>query len=694
VAFAGVTFLPPMEDWFSGAIPYPVLLFLQAVIIVLFTRVAVDFTRGRGLFAVPRPRLGRLLTGLGLAYLGVMVVRYVVRMSLFSHERWTGGSIPIFFHWVLASFLLTVAQYHRRSGPPPPLRRLPWIAFTTAVVLAMLVWTANQAAPRVIAHRLGVRPGQFAVRVSDRTMTTSDGVPLVARVFRPQHLPKTPTILIRLLFAQSPTNRLLSTLFGRLWAEHGYTVVVQFIRGAPPSGGQYYPLRGERRDGIETLRWIAAQDWYDGRIGTWGGSYFGYTQWVLADQERPGPSAMMIQLASTDFHKMLYPGGAFALESALFWSVRSRGGGDVIPGDETLDRALGTLPVTEADDRAGGDIPSFDDWARHPGRDGYWAAIDGEDRAGQAVAPAFLMSGWYDPFLPTLLADHARLRARARPGVAAETRLIIGPWAHATTVRLPDGQTPGNYRLDSLAPSIAWFDRHLHPAGAPPVPASPPVRLFVMGRNQWRDEKEWPLARARPQIHYLSGQGRPDGRLVPAPPGAEPPDTFVYDPRDPVPTAGGAMLGFRAGIQRQNAIEARGDVLVYTSPPLPADLEVTGVPALELTVATTAPATDFMAKLVDVYPDGAAYNVCDGVIRRTFTPATPTSLRIELGPTSMVFRAGHRLRLEVTGSNFPHYDRNPNTGAPAETATAMTPATQTLFHGAEAPARLILPVVP
>lgn len=215
------------------------LLFLQAVIIVLLTKVALDFTRGRGPFAVPRPRVGRVLTGLGAAYLGVMVVRYLVRMTLFPHERWTGGSIPIFFHWVLAAFLLTVAHYHRRSGPPPRARRLSFILAGAAVLLGLLIWIANQAAPRVMAHRLGMRPGQFAVRVSDRTMTTSDGVPLAARVFRPQHLGRTPTILIRLLFAQSPMNRLLSTLFGRLWAEHGYTVVVQFIRGAPPSGGQY-----------------------------------------------------------------------------------------------------------------------------------------------------------------------------------------------------------------------------------------------------------------------------------------------------------------------------------------------------------------------------------------------------------------------------------------------------------------------
>jgi uncharacterized protein len=416
-----------------------------------------------------------------------------------------------------------------------------------------------------------------------------------------------------------------------------------------------------------------------------------------SDQSAPSLSALNIQIASTDFHGMFYPGGAFSLESALNWAVSSHGEKDVEPGQDILDRGYRGFPLIEADNRAAADIPFFNDWVNHSTRDEYWRAVDGEDRPKTLTAPVLLMAGWYDPFLPTQLSDYARIQREARPEIASASRLIVGPWAHARTVTMPDGTTPAPYRIESFAPSVPWFDRHLRGA-TNAFPA--PVRIFVMGENVWREEQEWPLARTRYTRFFLHSRGKAnsvagDGLLTLAPPLlAESPDQFVYDPLNPVPSAGGAMIGPRAGIAQQNKIEERQDVLVYTTPPLEEDLEVTGPIQLVLYVSTTVPHTDFTSKLVDVYPAGSAYNVSEGVLRRAYHGESPTEITLDLWPTSMVFRKGHRIRLEVSSSSFPRFDRNPNTGKPIATETETTVAHQTIHHGVSTPSRLILPVVP
>jgi len=459
-------------------------------------------------------------------------------------------------------------------------------------------------------------------------------------------------------------------------------------------------LLPERRDGIETLQWLARQPWFDGRLGMWGGSAFGYSQWAIADQTLPGPTALIIQIASTDFHRMFHPGGAFSLESALFWAARSHGAKDEDSSFEALERGFNGFPLIEADDRAVGDVQFFNDWATHTEADAYWDTIDGENRARTIKAPVLLMAGWYDPFLPTQLRDFETVRREADPRVAAPSRLIVGPWTHADPVRFPDGSTAGDYRPASLAPSIPWFDHHL--LGRPlDSSLAAPVRIYVMGENVWRDEQEWPLARTQYTAFYLTSSGRAnsgkgDGKLTPGRPNAnEPADSYVYDPRRPVPSRGGAMLGPRAGIAQQNEVEARRDVLVYSTEPLERDLEATGPVSAVLHVSTTAPNTDFTVKLLDVHPDGKAYNISDGILRRAYAPqASPSEITIELWPTSMLFRRGHRIRIEVSSSNYPRYDRNPNTGGNIVAETMPVAATQTIYHGADAPSRIILPVIP
>lgn len=591
----------------------------------------------------------------------------------------------------------TIVSHLRNSSVAMNKKTLSLPFFLT---LAFLPLTPTEIGSRWLARQLDARPAEFAVRIErGAKMITSDGVPLLADIYHPQKAGKTPTVVVRIPYSETFLNRLYATVIGRFWAERGYTVVIQGTRGRHRSGGSYYPFRNERQDGIETLRWITKQSWYNGRIGMWGGSYFGYTQWVLADQVDPGPSAFIIQLASTSFYGMFYPGSAFSLESALYWAGMSHGEQDVALSQEALQRGYDGFPLVEADDRAIRDIPFFNDWVNHSTRDGYWHEIDGEDRARRLVAPVLLMAGWYDPFLPTQIEDFTRIRRDGKAQVASASRLIIGPWAHAFTVTLPGGVTPRNYRLESLAPSVPWFDRHLLSSNKE-VPDTAPVRIYVMGKNVWRDEQEWPLTRTRYTPYYLRSYGKAnglagDGMLTLVQPiSPEPPDTYLYDPRDPVPTAGGAMLGPRAGIALQNEVEKRADVLVYTTPSLKEDLEITGPIQLILYVSTTAPYTDFTAKLVDVHPDGSAYNVAEGILRRGYRRSELTEIQIDLWPTSMVFLKGHRIRLDVSSSNYPRFDRNPNTGRPIATERHPAIATQTVYHGPETLSRLILPVIP
>jgi putative CocE/NonD family hydrolase len=551
-----------------------------------------------------------------------------------------------------------------------------------------------------VLPREGVRGPEYSVRIErGAAMVTSDGIRLVADIYHPRSAEPAPTILVRIPFTRTFKNGLGVDAVGKFWATRGYHVVIQGTRGRYKSGGNFYPLAPERRDGIETLQWLARQPWFDGRLGMWGGSAFGHTQWAVADQTGPGPTAYIIQIASSDFHGMFYPGGAFSLESALFWAVRSRGSEDEDPDFRALERGFRGFPLIEADDRAVRDIGFFDDWVKHPGPDAYWRDIDGQDRAKTIQAPALLMAGWYDPFLPTQLRDFETIRKDAAPHVAAGSRLIVGPWTHADHVRFPDGTTAGDYRPASVAPSMPWFDHYL--LGRPlDASLAAPVRIYVMGENVWRDEQEWPLTRARETAFYLSSDGHANtaaggGRLLAARPSREETaDTYDYDPRDPVPSRGGAMLGPRAGIAAQDDVESRPDVLVYTSEVLDDDMEVTGLVRAVLHVDTTAPNTDFTAKLVDVHADGRAFNVCDGVLRRRFSGRHAQEITIDLWSTSMLFRRGHRIRVEVSSSNFPRYDRNPNTGGDVATETRPVPAKQTVYHGVRTPSRILLPIVP
>ncbi len=571
------------------------------------------------------------------------------------------------------------------------------------VVLIALQLCACSPALNTISDRVfPSRAAQFPVTASKGvSFVTDDGVELVADIYLPHGLLTAPTILVRIPFTNTLGNRIRSEVIARHWARRGYAVVIQGTRGRYKSGGEFYPLLFERADGIATLKWLAQQSWFDGRLAMWGGSSFGHTQWAIADQQDPGPSALSIQIASTNFRGMFYPGGAFSLESALQWAIRSSGSHDRDVDIADLKRGADHLPLIEADDIALFDTNFYNDWVSKRDDLSYWQQIDGTDRVQTLQCPALLIGGWYDPFLPTQIDDFIRVRTRNDPRISEKSRLIIGPWGHAQTLKLPGGVTEVPYRASSVTLSTSWFDTIF---GLDVTP-QPPVTIYIMGENRWREEREWPLARTRYTPFYLTSGGHAnsvngDGALHTEQASPAESDSFRYDPVNPVPTSGGAMLSERAGVALQNEVEMRDDVLVYSTPPLQEALEVTGPVRATLYVATDAISTDFTAKLVDVHPDGSAYNLSDGILRQRYVTSgtakgrTATEIVIELWPTSNLFKVGHRIRLEISSSNFPRYDRNLNTGETPATATRSVIASQRIFHSSEYPSRIVLPIIP
>ena len=710
VQFGGADFLPPSSEWYSGVIDYPQLLFFQLTILGLQTWVNVNFTQASGFFTRRGRRFAKALLVFGAIYLLAMLTRYAVRMGLYPLERWTGGSIPIFFHWVLASYCIAWGFRTRlleESQLTPSFtsqrrrfRRIAWTTISLAAIVSYVVWVSYLAAPAFFVWKIADRAPLHAVRAENgQSFETADGVRLVADVYHPVRAgAHRPTILVRLNYTKTAKQTLFANLIGRGWAEQGFTVVLQGTRGRYESGGKYVPFLHERDDGQATLRWLSQQPWFNGKVGTWGGSYFGYTQWAIADNESPALSAMYVYESSTDFFRTLYRGGAFSLKSALWWAntVHFESFEEVTP--ELVERGANGFPVIESDDRSVADVGFYNDWASHRQRDAFWHHVDGTGRASTTRAPVLLLAGWYDPFLQTQLDDFKALVRHPDASISTQSRLVIGPWGHAKNLILPDGGTTTNFRFVSIASSFDWFDDHLKGRD---IATSAPVKIFVMGENRWRDEQTWPLPRAVHTKLFLQSDGNADaptgnGQLALEPLlGARPPDVYTYDPRNPVPTRGGAFMGPGTAIQQQNSIESRPDVLSYTSGPLVEDVEVTGYIRATLAVSTDAPSTDFTAKLVDVHPDGSAYNIADGILRRSYdTSDQPVSITIQLGATSNVFKKGHRIRLDVSSSNFPLFDRNPNTGTRIAYETNPVAALQKIHQTVSTPSFIELPVIP
>ena len=545
----------------------------------------------------------------------------------------------------------------------------------------------------------------------DAKIPMRDGVKLSADIYLPKAQDQFPTVLMR-----TPYSNNIDSLIekGRRLADAGYACVIQDCRGRWDSDGDYYPFR-EGEDGYDTQEWIGRQAWSNGKIGMAGGSYVGLVQWQSAPHRSQFLTCMAPRVICCDyFSGLVYPGGAFQLNVLMTWGMRTNGRTGQSIDFHNWTEAFRTLPVATMDEQAGRNLSFWKDWVQHATYDAYWDAINDEKRWGEIAAPALNMGGWYDLYAPHTFTNFNGLRLHGRTPAARRSKLIVGPWPHAlsTSTRTGDIDFGAHSMVDLEMLELRWFDYWLKGIDNGIVD-EPPLRLFIMGANQWRDEFEWPLARTTWQKWYLRSRGdantlRGDGALSPQAPADEPADHFVYDPNNPVQTMGGNNCCSPHivpwGPYDQRPVEMRGDVLCYTSAPLEADLEVTGPIRLVLYAATDGPDTDWTAKLVDVSPTGYAKNLCDGIIRARYRESltNPALLAadqiyeytIEVGVTGNVFRSGHRIRVEISSSNFPRFDRNPNTGHELGMDAEMRVARQTVVHTPAYPSHIVLPVIP
>ncbi|MET9618732.1 CocE/NonD family hydrolase [Kitasatospora indigofera] len=549
----------------------------------------------------------------------------------------------------------------------------------------------------------------------DVPLAMRDGVLLYADVYRPGGPGPWPALVARTPYEKS-LPMIAAGLDPVAAVKRGYLVIVQNTRGRGSSQGRWRPLTYEADDGYDTVEWAAGLPRSTGDVGMIGASYLGNAQWMAALAMPPGLKVLTPTFTWSDPHDGLWTRGG-AIELGLGGYLSLVLGIDYLtrtgPADPARRRAAIVALIADLDhlvDRTYWELPAgrFPAFARHSIPEvGFERALDdptAEDntrvagRHSRITLPTFHAGGWYDVFAQGVLDNYTAMAATGCPA-----QLVMGPWDHvggglSRVGQVDYGTAAGAASLDLTSSLTArrldWLDRWLKPATAPsPEPGTAPVKIFVMGPNRWRDEDTWPPARATQTPYYLHDQGQ----LSQQPPHCdEHPDSYCYDPTDPVATCGGNLLmasAFPPGPQDQHSVEQRPDVLVYTSEPLSQELEVTGRLTVVLHAASDAPSTDWVARLCDVDQDGRSLNIADGIRRIRCRPGEPDEHRIDLWSTSQVFPAGHRLRVQITSSSFPRWDRNPNTGAPPGEATSLRTARQTVFHEPARPSRILLPVL-
>ena len=509
-----------------------------------------------------------------------------------------------------------------------------------------------------------------------------DGVVLLADHYYPRGNSKPPTILVR-----SPYGRaaVFGLLFGRPFAERGFQVLIQSCRGTFGSGGKFDAFRNERADGLATLEWLKQQAWFSGEVAAVGPSYLGFVQWAIAAEAGPMLKAMAPQITTSEFRSMIYPGESFGLDTGLTWIyllshqeappmaalvAQARASSALLAS-----AAFRRLPLLKTDEAATGKpVTFFRDWLAHnePG-DEWWQPVDFSETVSNVTAPVHLLGGWYDIFLPQTLADYSRLRRAGR-----HPYLTIGPWTHTHLAMFPF----------LLRESIIWFRAHL--LGDRSGLRESPVRVFVMGANQWRDFPEWPPTYQAQRWHLQKSGG-----LSLSTPAESEPDRYRYDPADPTPAVGGSSLSQNSGPKDNRTLEARPDVLIYTTAPLDRNVEVIGPIKAELYVTSSLEHTDFFARLCDVDSSGRSVNVSDGLLR--LVPGRPApepdgclKVEIDLWPTAHRFLSGHRIRLQVSSGAHPRFACNPGSGEPLATAVTLKTANQTVYHDLAHPSAIIL----
>jgi len=544
----------------------------------------------------------------------------------------------------------------------------------------------------------------------DQRVPARDGISLSADVYVARGARSLPTI-VQWTPYESTRERFIA--WGVWFARRGYAAVVVDVRGRYESGGEFYAWAKDGEDAHDTLTWVAEQPWSNGRVGTWGRSYGALVQWQLAHLGHPNLECVAPQVIHDDyFWDGYWTGGAFQLAltlgAAALWSSAL----SLITGPSARDIVLSDsifrhLPLIDLDEHViGRRVDYWRDWWEHQTNDAWWHRF--HHRPDELQVPIFQQGGWFDPYCGS------HLRTFAAVGDRLPNRVLMGPWSHEEEVETFSGDVDlGPQSVTVIREhELAFYDRFLKDADNG-WDLRPPLELFVMGANEWRGEREWPL----PGTDFTPWYLRAAGLLSrDAPAGDEQGDRYDYDPNDPVPTIGGvnSVLTMTQGAETpvvpgprdQRVLERRSDVLSYTSDPLERDLGVIGPVEVVLYAASSAKDTDFVVRLCDVWPDERSIFVTEGILRARYRsgvdgnsvellePGEPAEYRIRVYPTAMLFRKGHRLRLDVTSSSFPRFSRNLNTGEDVGTGTRMQVARQTVLHSAPYPSRVVLPVVP
>src|SRR6202165_3529853 len=545
-----------------------------------------------------------------------------------------------------------------------------------------------------------------------------DGVKLSADIYRPNVPGKFPVLLVR-----TPYDKTHELEFASKAAARGYVVVAQDVRGRFQSEGEWYPFEYESQDGYDTVEWAAALPYSNGKVGMFGGSYVGATQFLAALAKPPHLAGICPNVTASNYHDgWTYQGGAFEQCFNESWTTglaentmrrRMEKKADALGGTKVL--PLISSPVLEPPS-AEGLAPYYKDWLAHPNFDEYWKQLSIEDHYAQIQVPVYGMGAWYDIFLGGTLKNYVRLKTEAGTEAARHgQRLLVTVGGHAggsSTGKVGAVEFGSKLPADGDEATLRWYDWLLK-GEANGVEKEKPVKIFVMGKNEWREEDDWPLARAKNARYFLHSPARANGltgngSLSAVAPADEKPDQYVYDPNDAAPTIGGPLccgaLPTGIGPEDQRPAETRSDVLVYTTPAFAKDTEVTGPVSLDLYVSSSAVDTDFTGMLVDVWPNGFAQNLTSGILRLRYrnsqekpelaNPGETYHFTVDLWATSNVFLAGHKLRLEVSSSNFPRFDRTLNTGEEQARATRMVKARNMIYHDKAHPSALIVPIVP
>lgn len=579
------------------------------------------------------------------------------------------------------------------------------------------------------------REGSTVVIQRDHAIRMRDGVVLAADLYLPQHPGPHPTLIYRVRGSRS-----LAFISGLLIlnpieaVRRGYAVLIQEVRGRAGSEARWHPFVHEAEDGEDTLQWTLSQSWCDGRLATYGTAYSAHTALALAALGRPELKAVAVLGTGADCHDgWVYTNGAFELGWNVYWAYMTLGETiERLQIEESQREQLRTRYAQALIDAAGvaGRLPISDhpllqecgedqyaEWLTHPDYDEYWQRIDVLAFAERIAAPMLSIVGWHDNFLKSHLDLYRALTERAPEPGRSHHRLIIGPWEHANYVSPFSTSRTGAVELGPAAACgvsrsgpmlLDWFDRWVKGLDVGPAGG---VRFWRLGENDWEEEPAWPPAHRLLELHLHSsgtaGTGSDGMLLEGAPDSRQPPDSYIYDPLHPVPTIGGKTLMptiMGAGIEDQSPLHERSDVLCYRSPVLTRPLAIAGPVSVRLFAASSAPDTDFTAKLCDLAPDGFAANLAEGIVRarhrestkRRSAPLTPgelTCFHIDLWDLAHTFLPGHRVLLEISSSNFPRFDRNLNTGNELglDGAQDAVCAAQQIFHDAEHPSALLLP---